>query len=95
MRPTLILVALIAVVALVFAIWPAVADAPWETEVIVITQPAPEVIPTEDDTRCRQAIVARDRIRRSNQGLERITSQFIEEDQRRLDQAQDDVDLFC
>ena len=95
---TLMLTLAVAVTASVFAIWPVVADAPWENEVPVADR--------GDTLRCqgaldyRAAIVANPPTRAQfsgpffdDQGVATVTDQDAL--QRLLDQAEREIDLYC
>ena len=74
----------IAIVAAVFAIWPVVADAPWEDEIVV---PTPVVVDRTDDIRCQGGIDLRER------AMFESSSQDVGLARLRL--AQDEIDAYC
>lgn len=87
----LILSITLAVTASVFAIWPVVADAPWEDDVNV-----PVVVESVDQIRCEGAL----RLRESaTEGLGNASGRFafrsigILKDQ--LNQAQNEINRYC
>ena len=87
----LILVALvatfaIAVVAAVFAIWPVVADAPWEDDAPVVAEDA---IDTTSPIRCQEALDLRERLIFENP--------YDDDDAWRntMDAARGEIDHYC
>ncbi len=59
-RAVLVLTLAIAITASVFAIWPVVADAPWQADPVVVEVPVG--IDRTNEIRCEQALELRERL---------------------------------
>jgi len=87
----LILSLTLAVTASVFAIWPVVADAPWEDDVNV-----PVVVESVDQIRCEGALRLRESV---TEGLGNVSGRLafrsIEILKGQLNQAQNEINRYC
>ena len=87
--PALILTAAVAVTASVFAIWPVVADAPWENDVPIA---APPIADNSEALRCQGALDYRAAIVTANPSTSATTEFFL---QRLLDDAEREITRYC
>ncbi len=81
----LIATSVIAIVAAVFAIWPAVADAPWEDS----EQPAPVVVDPTTEIRCQAGLDLRERLLFDRGGRTAEAWRSLMSD------VMDDINLYC